>query len=244
MTLNKNSPIPLWEQLNQVLIEKIQKEWEPGDKIPSENELSKDYELSRMTVRAVLTRLVEHGLLYRVPGKGTFVAEKKNIITPLPFMGIREQLEGQGVQINTTVLRNERVQLTERVANILNVPVGSEVHLVERLRYIGDETLSAHRSYLKLDGTMLIENPERLVNDQLCVILEDSYQIRPTLIKETLESVYATTKLSKKLNVDDTYPLLHLKDYKYVNGVIFEYSEVYIKADKIKLSFEYNIQSR
>jgi GntR family transcriptional regulator len=244
MTLNKSSHIPLWEQLHQIMIEKILGEWEPGDKIPSENELSKEYELSRMTVRAVLTRLVEHGLLYRVPGKGTFVAEKKNIITPLPFMGIREQLEDQGVQINTVVLRNEPVKLTERVANILGVPVGSEVHLVERLRYIGDETLSAHRSYLKIDGTFLTNNTDRLVSDQLCVILEDSYKIRPTMIKETLESVYATTKLSKKLEVSDTYPLLYLKDYKYLNGEIFEYAEVYIKADKIKLSFEYNIESR
>lgn len=244
MVLRKTSHIPLWEQLHQILIMKIRNDWEPGDKIPSENELSKEYELSRMTVRAVLTRLVEHGLLYRVPGKGTFVSEKKNIITPLPFMGIREQLEDQGVQINTVVLRNEKVKLTERIANILGVPVGTRVHLVERLRYIGDETLSAHRSYLKIDGTFLIKHAERLISDQLCVILEDSYKIRPTMIKETLESVYATTKLSKKLGVDDTYPLLYLKDYKYQNSEIFEYSEVYIKADKIKLAFEYNIESR
>lgn len=244
MTLSKNSPIPLWEQLYHIMIEKVNGEWEPGDRIPSENELSKQYDLSRMTVRAVLTRLVEHGLLYRVPGKGTFVAEGKTIITPLPFMGIREQLEAQGMQIRTTVLRNEPIRLTERVANILNVPTNSVVHMVERLRYINDETLSAHRSYLKLDGSLLINNPERLINDQLCVILEDSYQIKPTMIKETLESVYATTKLSKKLNVSETYPLLHLKDFKYKNGEIFEYSEVYIKADKVKLSFEYNIESR
>jgi DNA-binding GntR family transcriptional regulator len=64
------------------------------------------------------------------------------------------------------------------------------------------------------------------------------------MIKETLESVYATTKLSKKLGVDDKYPLLYLKDYKYKNSEIFEYSEVYIKADKIKLAFEFNIESR
>ncbi len=244
MTLDKFSPKPLWEQLNEILVDKIQVEWEPGFKIPSENELSKEYGLSRMTVRAVLTRLVEHGLIYRVPGKGTFVSEKKNIITPLPFMGIREQLEDQGVQINTVVLRNEPVKLTERVANIFGVPVGSKVHLVERVRYIGDTTLSAHRSYLKIDGFYLINNPERLVSDQLCVILEDTYKIRPTMIKETLESVYSTTKLSQKLEVNDTYPLLYLEDHKYLNGEIFEYSEVYIKADKIKLSFEFNIESR
>ena len=72
--LEKNSPKPLYQQLKDILVDAIDSEkWKANEKIPSENELSSIYGLSRMTVRSVLTDLVKEGLLYRVQGKGTFV---------------------------------------------------------------------------------------------------------------------------------------------------------------------------
>ena len=73
--LDRNNPKPLYQQLRDVLVDAIDSgRWGPNDKIPSENELSVTYGLSRMTVRSVITDLVREGLLYRVQGKGTFVA--------------------------------------------------------------------------------------------------------------------------------------------------------------------------
>ena len=91
--LEKNSPKPLYQQLKDILVDAIDSEkWKANEKIPSENELSSIYGLSRMTVRSVLTDLVKEGLLYRVQGKGTFVAEKIVTVSP-SYIGIREQLE-------------------------------------------------------------------------------------------------------------------------------------------------------
>lgn len=65
--LEKNSPKPLYQQLKDILVDAIDSEkWKANEKIPSENELSSIYGLSRMTVRSVLTDLVKEGLLYRV----------------------------------------------------------------------------------------------------------------------------------------------------------------------------------
>ena len=77
-TLDRNNPKPLYQQLRDVIEEKISSgEWKPNDKIPSENQLSAQYGLSRMTARSVLLDLVKDEKLYRVQGKGTFVAEQK-----------------------------------------------------------------------------------------------------------------------------------------------------------------------
>ena len=95
--LNRQSPQPLHLQFEEILREQLEnEEWAPHACIPSENELSRKYGISRMTVRAVLTRLVDAGLLYRVPGKGTFVAEPKIVSRPLSQMGITQQLEQMG----------------------------------------------------------------------------------------------------------------------------------------------------
>lgn len=238
--LDRTSSTPLWEQLEDILREQIDNgEWTPGEAITSENLLCKEYNLSRMTVRSVITRLVQEGLLYRVPGKGTFVSEPKIATTPLPYMGIREQLEKKGYEIKTQVLRNEPVKVTERVAKKLNIEVNSTVHLIERVRYIKDKTLSVQRSYLKHNFDPPIEI-SRLETEQLCNILNDDYNITPNRVEETLEMVYSTSKLAKRLLVPDTYPLLYLQHVRYMDSEIVEYSEVFFKGDQVRLYFEYD----
>jgi GntR family transcriptional regulator len=77
-TLDKNSPIPLYFQLEEILKERIETgELQTGDLLSSEKELSEKYKISRPTVREALRGLVSEGLLYREKGKGTFIAKPK-----------------------------------------------------------------------------------------------------------------------------------------------------------------------
>lgn len=52
-------------------------DWKPGDQFPTEFELIDKYHVSRATVREAVASLVQEGLLRRVQGRGTFVAEQK-----------------------------------------------------------------------------------------------------------------------------------------------------------------------
>ena len=77
-TLDKNSPIPLYFQLEEILKERIETgELKPGDLLSSEKELSEKYQISRPTIGQALRGLVNEGLLYREKGKGTFIAKPK-----------------------------------------------------------------------------------------------------------------------------------------------------------------------
>ena len=237
--LDRNSSCPLWEQLEEIIRNQIDDGfWKPGEAILSENILSKTYGLSRMTVRSVITRLVHEGLLYRVPGKGTFVSEPKIVTTPLAYIGVRGQLEKKGYEITTEVTRNEMVVITERVAKKLNVEPNSRVYMVERIRLIKGKPLSIHRSYIKFDTDPKISN-NQLEQEQLCNILRDSYKIIPTKVEETLELSYSSEKYTSKLGVSESHPLLYLQDINYMNEEVVEYSEVYFRGDQVKLSFEY-----
>src|SRR5699024_7880819 len=70
--------IPLYHQLKEILKEKIESgEWQTGDKIPSENELRQQYDVSRNTAIKALDDLMKDGLLKRVQGRGTFVSRPK-----------------------------------------------------------------------------------------------------------------------------------------------------------------------
>lgn len=74
---------PLYDQLVDILTEKIDHEYRAGDMIPSERELSERYGLSRTTVRLALQELERLGLVVRQHGRGTFVTDRSAKATNL-----------------------------------------------------------------------------------------------------------------------------------------------------------------
>ncbi len=69
---------PKYSQLKEIIREKIKKkELKPLDKIPSEEDIANDYEVSRGTVRQALAELMNEGIIYREQGRGTFVSDRK-----------------------------------------------------------------------------------------------------------------------------------------------------------------------
>jgi len=240
MMLERSLPKPLYVQLEEIIREKIDsKEWTPLNSIPSENELSRIYGLSRMTVRSVITQLVNEGLLYRVPGKGTFVSEPKITTQSLSYIGIREQLEKMGYEISTKVISMEKSEASRQIADILSLKYKEEVYVLQRVRVLKGEPLSLHISYIPVGLCSDLET-KNLEDEQLCVILKNDYGLARGRVEETLESYPATASEARLLNVKPGYPLLLLQDIIFSrNGSPFEYSKVMFRGDKIKLKFEF-----
>jgi GntR family transcriptional regulator len=70
------SRMPLYLQVAKLMRQKIEsQEWRFGEQIPTLEELEKEYEVSRITLRAALNQLEEHGIVRRTRGLGTFVAK-------------------------------------------------------------------------------------------------------------------------------------------------------------------------
>jgi len=239
--LERSNPKPLYIQLEEIIRDKIEnQEWKPHNPIPSENELSKIYGLSRMTVRSVITQFVKEGMLYRVPGKGTFASEPKITTQSLSYAGIREQLEQMGYEITTRVLSVQEIEASEQIANRLNIKKKDTVYVLERIRYIKSEPLSLHISYMPINLCKGLET-KKLEDEQLCVILKNDYNLTRGKVVETLESSLATAAEAKLLEVKPGYPLLLLQDVIYSrDGNPFEYSKVLFRGDKIKLKFEFD----
>ena len=134
-TIDKNNPKPLYIQLEELIRNNIDNGiWRPQTAILSESELSKEYDLSRMTIRTACQNLVQEGVLYRVPGKGTFVSEPKIMTESLAHMGFREQLERMGYETTTKLLNSSIIQASGNVSRKLRIPEETPVMLIERMR--------------------------------------------------------------------------------------------------------------
>lgn len=241
-TLNRKSAIPLYVQLADILRTKIQDgEWEPDEKIPSENELNRMYGLSRMTVRQVLTNLVDEDLLYRVHGKGTFVAHRKISTRSPSYQGIREQLEAQGFDTNTTILVEDIVPADARVARHLNIGQGDNVYRIRRVRRVEGSPISIHESFVPENlAPQLLEAD--LAQQQLCTVLERDHGLRMASVQESLESALASKSEAEALETRPGTPVLLLQQHiRHDDGRMFEFTKIVFRGDKVKLEFHYDL---
>ena len=239
--LNRNSPEPLYVQLDHILRENIAAGvWQPGAAVPSENELSRQFGVSRMTARSVITGLVRDGLLYRVQGKGTFVSEEKISTRSPAYLGIREQLEEQGYRIETKLLSFAEEPASASVAAAIGRREGEAVYIIKRLRLVNSVPISIHHSYLPVALCRALSEDDLTGETQLCHCLERQFGLVTAKVQESLESVLATKREAELLQIEPKAPLLLLEDRNQNReGTVFEYSRIWFRGDKLKLHFEY-----
>lgn len=238
--LDRNSSKTLFSQAKDILLHRIETgEYKVNTRIPSENELCAEFKISRMTIRGVITELVREDKLYRIQGKGTFVAEPKITANSLSYVGIREQLEQQGYEVSTRLISVNVEIAPDNIAK--NVPefAGSLIYIIKRLRIVKNVPLSFHTSYIPESQFKGIENRD-LTGEQLCVILSKYYGFVRRSVTETLELVMANEEESKHLAVSKGHPLLLLRNtISDANDRVFEYSVVAFRGDKIRIKMQY-----
>lgn len=236
--LDRRSSVPLYQQLEDDLKRRIvEQEWLPNQQIPSENELHRAYGLSRMTVRGVVTKLVNEGLLRRVPGKGTFVQAPKIAALSPAYVGIREQLEALGMTISTELMSLDQVPAAGSVRDALRLAHGDQVYAIVRRRSVDGEPISLHRSFVPSEMAPGLGELD-VVGEQLCVVLENAFRIRMTRVEEELEAVHAGETDAVALGTAPGSAVLILRDVLFDGlGRPFEYSKVTFRGDKLRLRF-------
>ncbi|WP_351222921.1 GntR family transcriptional regulator [Streptomyces sp. NPDC002133] len=146
--MDRTSPVPLYFQLSQQLEAAIEHgTLTPGSLLGNEIELAGRLGLSRPTVRQAIQSLVDKGLLVRRRGVGTQVVHSQ-VKRPLELSSLYDDLEAAGQRPATRVLQNTVEPATAEVAAALGVPEGSDVHMIERLRYAHAEPMAHLRNHL------------------------------------------------------------------------------------------------
>ncbi|WP_270640716.1 GntR family transcriptional regulator [Longibaculum muris] len=148
MKLDDNNSIPLYLQLKNTIKGLIESgEIQKGEKIPSEHELCKKYDVSRITVRNALAELEDEGYLIKKQGKGTF-ATKSKLFRPLEdSVGFSESCRNAGMESSSVVLKREVLPLDERMQDILKLSDRDQVLYIQRLRLADGEPLMIENNY-------------------------------------------------------------------------------------------------
>ena len=140
--LDRNSSIPLYFQLKQHLLNRIESGgWNPGDLIPGDIEMQSLYGVSRTTVRQALNELSLEGHVTRSRGRGTFVTQPKLSHGPQAGHTLSDSLRARGLLPGWRVLGFGMVPASRRVALNLQVEPGTRVFWSSRLRLAEGEAI-------------------------------------------------------------------------------------------------------
>ena len=208
--------VPLYMQIRTHFLELIQSgKLRPYDRVPSESELSSTFSVSRMTARKAIDQLVTDGLIFRRPGKGTFIAPPAiahRISTRLSFSSAMRAI---GLAQHARVLRAGIVVAPPEVAAELGLGSSGQAVYVQRLRLVEGTPSAIHSTYLQ----MRFQN---LLNEDLTGSLTDLLTGTGQAVvrtRDTVEAVVATEKEAVLLGIPIGAPLVR------VDGVGYSASE-------------------
>ncbi|MGO2010494.1 histidine utilization repressor [Pseudoalteromonas sp.] len=120
---------PKFAQIKQFIVANIRSGlWLEDQRVPSENELSKQFNVSRMTARRALSELTEAGILNRSQGLGTFVASFKSQSSMLEIKNIADEVKARSGAYSCTIKALESINALAPIAIALGVDIDSVVY--------------------------------------------------------------------------------------------------------------------
>jgi len=123
---------PRYQQLKDTILARIGSgELAPGDRVPSENELVEHAGVSRMTANRALRELNDEGVIERIAGRGSFVADYRSRSHVLEVHNIADEIARRGHTHSADVLRQARIAAEGDIARALHLPAGADIfHLL------------------------------------------------------------------------------------------------------------------
>ncbi len=238
-TLDRNSPVPLYYQVKQNLLEKLGNgTWKPGDLVPSEQELQETYGVSRITVRQALTELTHEGRFERHRGQGTFVANKPIVHNPSKRVSITELMRQQDIEPVWQIRQRDFVTPLPNVQEQLGVRSNSKVYFVDFLLSADKEPIGRHLTYL-IKPLAESGNVASLSDADLGSFFRALPNREGIQINRTVQAVPASSEEAKLLKIRTGQPILSIEvTYSDADGNPIEHLRANYRGDRFKFQLD------
>lgn len=206
--LNKSSFTPMYFQIQTQLLRMIRSgQLHSGDPLPSEEELSRVYGVSRMTARQALQSLKSQGFASRHKGRGTFVTQPKVEKDIAHLAGFTAEMREAGMKPTSRVLAAEIVPARAEIATRLAVELKTPTFRLHRLRLADGLPVAVEEIWLSLSRFPGIQKLD-FARFSLYQTLRERYGIRLSKADEILEAHAAGKQEAELLEIAPRSSLL------------------------------------
>ena len=232
-------PTPLYHQIYVLIREKILSGVYPdGSLIPTENELEKMFDVSRITVKRALDELAAEGLVTRQRGRGTTITFDNPVSTsPTNMDGLLEDLATIAKETTVKIVEFDFIKVPPQAMDALNLSASSIVQKVIRVRYKNSTPFSYVVTYLPEDIGRSFSFDE-LENEPILALIERSGK-SISRARQTVTATLADATTAPALSVNIGSPLLKVSRIVYDDDdKPVEYITINYRPDHYQLNLE------
>ena len=236
---NDADPMPVYFQLQKKIKKQIEEgRWAPGESIPTERELSKTHGLSSGTIKKALLNLVNEGYLYRIQGKGTFVAGTTLRRRSLRYYRLQKNFRDEEASLKVELLNVKKIAGTPEYNKNLQISKDQGLYELKRLFLFKGKPVLYSISYLPQKLFPDLENFKDDFSKEITLyqLLEKEYGITTVSNKKLLSTAEVDSKTAALMKIPEGKHLLFIEmmSFTYKNKP-YEYRETFCLTDEHKL---------
>jgi GntR family transcriptional regulator len=234
-----SAPQPLHAQIRETLRSRIlDGSYAPHAQMPSEHDLCAMFGVSRITVRQALGDLQKEGLVFRLHGKGTFVAKPRAFQNVTSLQGFAEAMASMGHEIVNRLQGVRYVEADPRAARRLNVPPGTRVLEIRRVRLLDREPVSLELTWLPEALGERVARADLHTRD-IFLVLENDCAVTLGHADVSIDATLADDEIARALNLDAHAPVLRIERLTHdAEGAPVDYEFLYFRGD----AFQYRLR--
>ncbi|RKG31220.1 histidine utilization repressor [Acinetobacter tianfuensis] len=233
LTFDEKSPIPIYMQVKQLIMHNINNgTWTVNTKIPSESELVKLLGCSRMTVNRALRELTAEGILVRVQGIGSFVAEEKRHTALFEINNIADEIQARKHKHHAQILILESLKADSTQAYTMQIREGEKLF---------------HSIIVHFENEIPVQIEERLVNAAIIpeYLQQDFTKLTPNAYlmsiapmtegEHTVKAILASPQECKWLKITKNEPCLFIQRRTWSNNNIISSARLIYPGSRYQL---------
>jgi GntR family transcriptional regulator len=206
----------------------------PNTILPTEQQLARRFEVSRLTLRRALGVLERSGLVSRQRGRGTIVSPPKVSRLLAPLYTLEDDLRRQGLKLETRVLRYEpATEAPAPVRERLQLRQRQRVAVVELLRLVDGQVIAHDRAWVPTPLAARFRPEE--VGDPLLEVLRDRARVRLGRMEWEIEILPSTPEVARALGITSGVLVVASRATAYSSeGAPVSRSERCYRIDRVK----------
>ena len=227
------------DQMREIL-EKLAADLGPGALVPSDRSLAEHFGVARQTVRSEVGRLVADGVLVNRPARGTFVAElaRRPRVVGRSFS---EDMRMRGMVSGSRVLELDVLEVTERLADLLQAERGTRAMRLVRLRTADDVPMGIERSLVSLARFPGLEETD-FANASLYSTLRERWGVLTQSVSAVSNAVAPDAEEARLLEIERSQPCMTIQSVQRgADGEVIEAGRSIYRGDLYELDVSYTL---
>lgn len=228
-----DSPAPIYAKVKKAILQKVSAgQWQAGDRIPSEPDIVKALNISRMTVNRALRELTTEGVLVRQQGVGTFVAPKKSKSALFEVRDIADEIKARGHQHRAQLLEMSNALANIEEAMSLGVRTNDKIYRSVIMHF--ENELPIQIEYRVVNASLVPDYDKQ--NFQHITAYDYLMKIAPLTEGEHLvEAVTINAKECELLQIEKNSPCLQIKRRTWSQGQLISTARLVSPGSRFQL---------